>query len=102
MCSRKSNKRAICVSMKMCAKCKAENPYNAIYCHLCGYKLHKNKFKNFMRSEWPPIILGVFGMCLAGLAGMLLEFFNTNMEIPVLIAGGFLIVVSVVWIKVRN
>lgn len=55
-----------------------------------------------MRSEWPPIILGVFGMCLAGLAGMLLEFFNTNMEIPVLIAGGFLIVVSVVWIKVRN
>lgn len=46
--------------------CQADNPNDARYCHMCGQKLHKNKFVAFLKSYKGELLCGI------GLLGMIL------------------------------
>lgn len=55
--------------MKNCqnTNCHAENPNDAIYCHMCGQKLQKSKFNGFIH-HYDRMILGGIGLFLIILA----------------------------------
>jgi hypothetical protein len=52
--------------MKYCSYCKADNPAGAIYCHMCGQKLHENIILTYLRKYKGELCCGI------GLLGIIL------------------------------
>ena len=67
--------------MKYCKSCKADNPDDAVFCHMCGDKLYSEKYETFI------FVIGLLGMGLVSIGAGLMGY-SFWIGLGVLLAGG--------------